>query len=179
MKPPAIQSLGRNAVEVLRRFMRRDDGAVPPQVPVDVHALRARLRAVHDRATPGFMSLRPVRAGDEIIDFEWDFASDAATRMLGFGPGSLVGRRLIEVLEGRAGRGEVFSQYRRVLEYGTAKAVYQMVEVDNAVDVVSHAALRLHDGVAVTLTNLSAVRREQELQLEIQARTLIATSSAD
>lgn len=170
--------LGRNALEVVTRLFRRDDDAPATQVPVDVKRLRARLKRAQESAVPGFMSLRPIRDGDQIIDFEWDFASAAATRMLGGGSNSLVGRRLIEVLQARPGRGEVFSQYRRVLEFGSAKPVYQMVEIDHAVDVISHAALRLHGGIAVTLTNLSAVRRERALQLEIQARALIAAASS-
>lgn len=175
MSPAAMQSLGRNAVARVTRFFRRDDEGPAPPVPVDVQGLRARLRAAQEMATPGFMSLRPVRHGGQIIDFEWDFASAAATRILG-GANSLIGKRLIEVFEGRAGRGEVFRQYRRVLEFGSATPVYQMVELNNAVDVISHVALRLHDGVAVTLTNLSAVRRERALQQEIQARVLITAS---
>ncbi len=178
MKTYAKQSLGRDAVEMVARLFRRDDDPPAPPVPIDVKRLRARLKVAQEMAIPGFMSLRPVRDGEQIVDFEWDFASVAATRMLVGGLNSLVGKRLVEVLEGRAGRGEVFSQYRRVLEFGSAKPVYQMVEVNNAVDVISHAALRLHDGIAVTLTNMSAVRRERALQLEIQARTLIATSRA-
>lgn len=176
MKSHAIQSLGRDAVEMVARLFRRDDDTPAPPVAVDVKRLRARLKVAQEMAVPGFMSLRPVRDGGEIVDFEWDFASVAATRMLGVGADGLTGKRLVEVFEGRAGRGEVFSQYRRVLEFGSAKAVYQMVEINNAVDVISHAALRLHDGVAVTLTNLSAARRERALQLEIQTRALIATS---
>lgn len=124
---------------------------------------------------PGFMSLRAVRDEAEIVDFEFEFASVNATRLLCGVATPLTGKRLVEVLAGHAGRADVFAQYRRVCEFGSAKVVHQMVEIDNAVDVVCHAALRLHDSVAVTLTNLSAVRRERALELEIDARSLIAT----
>lgn len=174
MTPAALQFLGRDAVDAVARLFGRIDDAPAAPAPVDVQGLRARLKAAQTMAMPGFMSLQPVRDGANIVDFEWDFASAAATRMLGLGTTGLAGKRLIEVFAGRPGRGEVFGQYWRVLEYGTAKAVHQMVETNNSVDVICHVALRLHDGVAVTLTNLSAVRRERALQLEIQARVLIA-----
>ena len=87
-------------------------------------------------------------------------------------------QRLVEVLAGRSGRGEIFNQYRRVVEFGAARAVQQRVELNNSVEVLRHAAVRLHDGVAVTLTNLSALRRELALRREIQARTLMVSPYA-
>jgi hypothetical protein len=147
----------------------------PADVPVDVKDLNARLWAAWLLAAPGFMTLHAVREGGHIVDFEWDFASLAATRLLHGGTGGLRGRRLVEVLAGHAGRGEVFNQYCRVVEFGAARAVRQMVEVDTSVDVIRHAAVHLRDGVAVSVTNLNAVRRERALRREIEARTEMAS----
>ena len=137
---------------------------------VDVHSLEHRLRTAQAQAQPGFMALRAVRSGLHIVDFEWQTASVAATCLMRGGGNSLLGRSLVEVLAGRAGRGEIFEQYRCVVEFGAARAVQQTVVINHSVDVLRHAAVRLHDGVAVTLTNLSAVRRSLGLQREIRAR---------
>lgn len=176
MTTSTLRSVGRNAVEAVTRLFRRDGDDARMAVPIDVTRLKAQLRAAQELAMPGFMSLRSVRNGAEVVDFEWEFASVAATRLLGGVATPLIGRRLVNVFAGRAGRAEVFAQYRRVIEFGSARAAHQMVESGPAVDMICHAALRLHDSVAVTLTNLSAVRRVRALELEIDARSLIAAS---
>ena len=88
----------------------------------------------------------------------------------------LRGRHLIDVLAGRAGRVAVFNQYCRVVEFGAARALRQALVVNGSVDVVRHGTVRLGDGVAVTLTNLSAVRREQALRQEIAARARMTST---
>ena len=138
---------------------------------VDVQSLQTRLWAARAQAQPGFMVLHAVRDGNDIVDFEWDNASAVATRLLAGSTASLPGQRLVEVMGGHAGRGDVFNQYRQVVERGAARAVQQRIKINHSVDVVRHAAVRFHDGVAVTLTNLSALRRELALRHEIQART--------
>lgn len=137
---------------------------------IDVQDLEVRLQAAHALAQPGFMTLRAVREGGEIVDFEWTSASVAATRLLAGTATDLSGKHLVELLAGCAGRGEVFNQYCRVVELGAARAVRQRVEINRSVNVLRHAAVRVHDGVAVTLTNLSALRREFALRREINAR---------
>ena len=174
MTNSTLQAVGRNAVEAVTRLFRREGDDAGVAVPIDVTRLKAQLRTAQELAMPGFMSLRPVRNGAEVVDFEWEFASVAATRLLGGVTAPLIGRRLVEAFAGRAGRAEVFAQYRRVIEIGSARAVHQMVESGPAVDMICHAALCLHDSVAVTLTNLSAVRRVRALELEIDARSLMA-----
>jgi hypothetical protein len=146
----------------------------PADVPVDVMNLNERLWAAWSLAAPGFMTLHAVREGAHIVDFEWDFACAAAMRMLHAGSGGLRGKRLAEVLADQGGCDEVLDQYRRVVEFGEAKAARLTVDVNPSADVIRHAAVHLRDGVAVTLTNLSAVRRELALRREIEARTEMA-----
>lgn len=146
--------------------------------PVDVQSLELRLRAAQALARPGFMVLHAVRDGAQIVDFECDSASLAATRLMLGGDRGLVGGRLVEILAGRPGRGAIFEQYRRVVEFGAARAMQQSVERNHRIDVLRHAAVRLRDGVAVRLTNLSAVRREIALRREIHARALMVSSRA-
>ncbi len=178
MNLSVLQRLGRNAVHASSILFWQDSRAGEDDVPVDVRSLHARLLAAQDLATPGFMTLRAVRRGHNVDDFEWEFASHAAARMLCGDVIGLRGQRLVEVMRGHAGRGEVFNQYRRVVEFGSAKAVWQMFQVNNAVDVLRHAAVRLGDGVAVILTNVTAVRRELALRREIAAREAMVAAHA-
>ena len=90
----------------------------------------------------------------------------------------MVGQRLLGVLGGHLGHRVVFDQYRRVVEYGAAEAIKEVHVVNGVNDVYRHGAVRLGDGVAVTLTNLSAVRRAQALQLDFSARSALTTNNA-
>ena len=166
-----LQRLGRSAFDASSfLFGPAADDSV---VPVDVRDLEERLHAAQALATPGFMTLHAVREGPEIVDFEWDSVSVVASRLLRGTAASVLGRRLVEVLAGQPRRGDIFNQYRRVVEFGAAQALQQPVELNASVVLLRHAAVRLHDGVAVTLTNLSALRRELALRREIHARSLM------
>lgn len=173
-----LQRLGRSAFDASPFLFGPAVDDTLRDTSIDVRGLEGRLRLAQAQAQPGFMTLHAVREGRHIIDFEWDNASVVATRLLRGTAGSLLGERLVEVLAGQAGRGEVFNQYRRVVEFGTARAVQQRIELKHSVDILRHAAVRLHDGVAVTLTNLSAARREVTLRREIQARASMPSSRA-
>jgi hypothetical protein len=147
--------------------------AVPPSTPpIDVRCLQARWHAEYVHAATGFMALRAVRQDGCVVDFEVDIASTEAVDLLRGGTPGVLGPRLQQVLAGHAERLDVFDQYRRVLEVGAATANHR-VEAPNAGDVLCHAAVRLSDGVAVRLTNVSALRRLSELQCEIASRALI------
>ena len=115
------------------------------------------------------MTLQAVRHRGRIVDFVWVFASAAAARLLGRNALDLVGHRLLGVLGGHLGHLAVFDQYRCVVEHGAAEAIRQMHVVNGDNDIYRHGAVRLGDGVAVTLTNLSAVRRAHPLRLEVNA----------
>ena len=178
MRLNSLQRLGLRSLGLSSILFARPSPDASIGMPVDVHRLERRLAAAHELATPGFMTLHAVRSGRHVVDFDWDFASLAAARLLCGDLADLRGWHLIEVLAGRAGRGAVFNQYCRVVEFGAARALRQTVAVNDSVDVVRHGAVRLGDGVAVTLTNLSAIRREQALRREIAARAAMASARA-
>ena len=165
-----------NASALLQR-PRFDDSAA--DLAVDVRSLSTQLYKARALSAPGFMTLHAVRSRNQIVDFEWDSASVAADWWLTNGPTGLVGKRLVAVLAGRAGRGEIFSQYWRAVEFGGARAVCQNIEFRGALVVLRHAPVRLNDGVAVTLTNLTAVRREIALEREISARMAMSATHDD
>ncbi|HEY2979469.1 MAG TPA: hypothetical protein VGJ35_16015, partial [Burkholderiaceae bacterium] len=122
--------------------------------PLD--SLEWRLLDAQQFLRPGFMTLTAVRRGGLIVDFCWTFASTWAGRMLGHHALALQGKRLRDVLAGASGRETVFGQYRCVVELGAAQATLQVHRTRSARDTIRHGAVRLRDGVAVTLINVSA-----------------------
>jgi hypothetical protein len=173
MNLSVFQRLGRNAFHASSLLFGMDSGPAT-EPPVDVRSLEQRLREVQGQVAPGFMALHAVRHGPDIVDFEWEFADPAASRLMNGGTNGLVGKRLVEVLANRPGRVEVFNQYRRVVEFGASKAVRHWIDLNASPAILRHAAVHLHDGVAVILTNLSAVRRELALRREIETRAAMA-----
>jgi len=129
-----------------------------------------RLLAARRLARPGFMSLRAVRDGKGLRDFVWDFVDDDAARLLGLGASDLRGLRLRDVLVEPQSCAAVFGQYRGVVEHGTAAATRHAHVVNGLHDTYRHGAVRLNDGVAVSLTNVSAVKRARALQAEFRQR---------
>lgn len=148
-----------------------------------LQTLERRLGAALRLVRPGFMTLRAVRHGGLIVDFMWIFASAGAGRMLDHEAIDLYGKRLLDVLADKPGREAVFEQYRCVVEKGAAMATMQLHQVHGAYDTIRHdtirhGAVRLDDGVAVTLINVSAVRLAGELRLALQAQQTMTAAHA-
>ena len=166
-----------NANSRFGRFLAR-----PPSVwgtedpPLDT--LEWRLLDAQQFLLPGFMTLTAMRRGGGVVDFCWTFASSWAGRMLGHHALGLQGKRLRNVLAGNPGRETVFEQYRRAVELGASRATLQVHWTRGAQDTIRHGAVRLGDGVAVTLINVSAARRAQELSLALQAQRAMAVPHA-
>jgi hypothetical protein len=137
-----------------------------------------RLLAAQEKAIPGFMTLHALRDGEHIVDFVWDFASAPAARLLGYKALDLGGKRLLEVFAGELAHPAVFEHYRRVAESGTSEAIQEVHVVDGSADTFRHCAVRLGNGVAVTLTNLSAVGRVHALRLEVSTLRAMSLSFA-
>jgi hypothetical protein len=156
----------------LQALALRSTRAEPPPA-IDVRRLRERWQAAQALAATGFMALHAVRERGHVVDFELDRASAAALRLLHGDEPSLLGRRLAHLLAGHDGGSAVFDHYRRVVEDGAARAAHHRAAAPASQDVLRHAAVRLSDGVAVRLTNVSALRRLSELQREIESRALI------
>ena len=140
---------------------------IPAPSPATVEVVRTttverwRLLASEAAAAPGFMTLRAVREGGVVVDFVWDFASASAARLLRRTVGELVGQRLLDELHDFQCQALVFEQYRGVLERNASDAADHVHLVNGVEDLHRHAAVHLGDGVAVTLSNLSAAVRAQ------------------
>jgi hypothetical protein len=134
----------------------------------DPHTLEVELRAALELARPGFMTLSATRQGERIVDFVWSFVSTAAGRILGRNALDLYGKRLCVELAGQDGCAALFEQYRRVVLEGSASAT-QMHQTRGR-DIYRHGAVRVGDGVAVTLINVSAAHRARALGLALHAQ---------
>ena len=117
-----------------------------------------------DMARPGFMTLRAVRRRGLIVDFVWDVACPVATRLLNHPGTDLRGHSLLRELADEPCCAAVFARYRCVVQNGSAQAMHHQTLVNGHVDTCRHGAVRWHDGVAVTLTNLQAIGRLQTLR---------------
>jgi PAS fold len=135
----------------------------------DLYTLESELRAALELGQPGFMTLSAMRHGGRIADFVWTFASTVAGRILGRNALDLYGKRLRVELAGEDGREALFDQYRRVVEQGAASAT-QVHQIHGRHDTYRHGAVRVGDGVAVTLINVSAAHRAHALGLALHAQ---------
>lgn len=140
-------------------------------------SLKWQLLAAEELARPGLMRLQALRRGDVTVDFAWDVVDVRAGRMLQHPVGELVGRRLLEVLAGQHGHRSIFEHYRRVFESGVAEAALQLHIDHGREDMVRHAALRLGDGIAVTLQNVSAARRAQAVHSALSSSSQAASAT--
>ena len=140
--------------------------------------LQCRLLEAQSLARPGFMTLRAVRDGTRIVDFCWTFVSAAAGRMLGRNAIDLYGKRLLDVLGEHPGREAMFEQYRRVVDVGAAGATQQVHPAHGVRDNIRHGAVRVGDGVAVTLINVGAARRAHALSLAVKAQQALTEAHA-
>ena len=124
-------------------------------------------RPVRARATAGTMRLRAVRDRGRVVDFTWEAVDPAAAKLLRCQPPDLLAKGLSETVSGGPlGHPALIDRYRRVLEHGNAQSFAQVHQIDGHQDVVLHRVVRMADGVAVTLTNLSADRRKLAWRLE-------------
>jgi hypothetical protein len=134
----------------------------------DLYTLESELRAALELAQPGFMTLSAMRDDERIADFFWTFVSTTAGRILGRNALDLYGKRLrVELAED--GCEALFEQYRRVVEQGAASAT-QVRQIRGRHDTYRHGAVRVGDGVAVTLINVSAAHRAHALGLALHAQ---------
>jgi hypothetical protein len=170
MPTPAAQSAtpfanGRASARPLA-FSRPD--IVATELEASLRYCWWQLLCAQDLAKPGFMTLCAIRHGGEIVDFEWDYVNCAAARMFLGARDRMVGQRLLDSLPGRERLSAVFAHYCRVADGSTFEPLQHEHLIDGTDSVIRHAAIRLGDGVAVTLSNPTAVTRVDALRVELE-----------
>ncbi len=136
--------------------------AIPPLFPAIVRS------TARNSAS---MRLAAVRVRGCIVDFRWEYANAMAGRLMQTHPLQLIGKALRDV-GGPLGHPALIDRYRRVVEHGNPQSFEQVHAIGGGQDLVLHRIVRSGDGVLVCLTNLSAQRRQQLLELAARpART--------
>jgi hypothetical protein len=163
MKTQFVQVKGLGAWYVAASELGRDRLGSDGSLRVEPKRERA-LRAVHKPPTSGLMTLLAVCAGagtnSEIVDFEWAYVSPLAARLLDGEPRTLIGHRLLSVIDEQHERSALFDYYCNVIAHGACEPVAHAHEVDGCPRMLRHSALRLGEGVLVTLSDVTDTERE-------------------
>jgi PAS domain-containing protein len=115
----------------------------------------------------GKMRLNALLERGRVVDFIWVFANDAAARLVRCDPQFLLGKGLREIVAGSLAHPALIERYRRVFELGGTQFFEQVHVVDGRQDIVIHRVQRVSEGVEITLTNRSAVRRSRAASREL------------
>jgi hypothetical protein len=124
----------------------------------------AAAREARQRAA-AVLSLVAVRERGRIVDFIWQHASPAASRLLRVGSNQPNGKSLRQLGASTLSHLALIERYRRVIEEDNERSFSQVHLVKGRQDVVIHRVSCSGDTVTVTLTNLSADRRAQARRL--------------
>jgi two-component sensor histidine kinase/PAS domain-containing protein len=135
-------------------------------------------RAVQDISTEGIVVYRAVQDGfGRVVDFEYRYANPAACAIMRGRPEDVVGARLLERLPEAREHPHLFSRYTEVFTSGeTSEAEYELGE-----RWFHSRVARLDDGVVVTVRDVSARRRADDVQklllqeLNHRVKNLLAT----
>ncbi len=121
-----------------------------------------RFKAVQEASPDGFVVLDAVRDDSgAVIDFRWNYANEAAGRLVGRTRDFLLGRRLLEVHPGHAPAG-LFDRYVRVLTEGIPWVSEIKYQYDGLNLMARLAVARVGDGLAISIVDLSARLRAEE-----------------
>jgi len=137
-------------------FLRADMSA--PSSSTDADLL---FKAVHDISTEGLVVYRAVlNRTRDVVDFEYRYANPAACSIMKGEPESVVGARLLERLPEAREHPQLFPRYARVFLSGeTSEAEYEL-----GGRWFHSRVAKLDDGIVVTVRDVSARRRADEVQ---------------
>ncbi len=136
-----------------------------------------RFRAAQELSLDAFIILHALRDTEgEIIDFEGDYANPKASEIMGYPIDELVGHRLSHRLPGYKSSSDLFERYAQVTETGIPHDIELEYKADGIRGWFRNVAVKLGDGVAVSFSNITDRKlQEQErlhlLELEREARS--------
>ena len=108
----------------------------------------------------------------------WEYISVAAVPLLPCRAWQLLGRCMSEGRAGAFDHPVLIERYRRIVEHGAPRSFEQVHLVQGRQDLVLHQVVRLGDGVAVTLINLSAALRVRSSWRSGHARAFMTLCQA-
>ena len=142
-----------------------------------LRASEARYRAVQDTSIDGFMVLESVRNADnQIVDFRWLHANQAAERILRKPHAWFRGRRLLEEMPANREEG-LFDGYVRVVETGESWTHEFSYDHDGVTAFLRLIAAKTEEGFAVSFADLSGRRRIEQLVRE-RERQFVSLANA-
>ena len=134
---------------------------------------------IQEQSVDGVMVLKSVHGLDEtIVDFQWTYVNEAATRIIGRPREWFVGRRLLEEMPGNRVDG-LFDAYVRVVETGE-RWTHELSYAHDGLDIVIRlVALKVDNGFAVSFADLSERRRAEALIARSEQRFRAAVSAVN
>ncbi|MGL5195016.1 MAG: PAS domain-containing protein [Chroococcales cyanobacterium] len=135
-----------------------------------------RFRVAQELSLDAFTILHAIRNyTGEIIDFQWDYANPKAAELLGYAIEELVGHRLSDRLPNQI-NSDLFQRYVQVVETGIPHDIELEYKADGILGWFRNMAVKLDDGVAISFSNITDRKlQEQErlhlLELEREARS--------
>jgi PAS domain S-box-containing protein len=146
----------------------------------ELRATEERLRIAQELSLDGFMILRSIRDhAARIVDFEIEYANPRAGRILGHPPDALVGRRLLAILPELLHRRDIFERFVHVAETGEPHDLELHFDADGIRGWFRAMTVRLGDGIAISLSDITERKRVEEEQRFLSDATALLSSSLD
>ncbi len=130
--------------------------------------LKNLLEGLLDSSLSGVMAFRSIRdEKNEIIDFEWLLINQSAEKILGKKNSDLKGKRLLEEMPKNREDG-MFELYLRVVETSDPMSHEHFYGHGNMKTWFQSVAVKLNDGFAVTITNITDRKKAEFLHFQAQ-----------
>lgn len=130
--------------------------------------LKNLLEGLLDSSLSGVMAFRSVRnESNDLIDFEWLLINQSAEKMLGRKNSDLKGKRLLVEMPRNREDG-LFDLYARVVESGEPMSHEHYYGHGNLKTWYQTVAVKLNDGFAVTITNITDRKKAEFLHFHAQ-----------
>jgi PAS domain S-box-containing protein len=142
-------------------------------------AAARRIRAAEDLALDGFGILEAVRDRRQaIVDLRWLYANPAMQTLLQRGE-DLAGGRLLEQLPGHRGHPDLFPSYVEVIQTGQPKEAELFYEADGIRAWLRIAAVKLDDGIALSLRDITGDKEHATALQESEERFRLLADAVD
>jgi PAS domain S-box-containing protein len=139
-----------------------------------------RFRAAEELGLDGFGILEAVRDRQRaIVDFRWAYANPAMLKLLRVDRTDLVGYRLLERLPGQRSHPALFPSYVQVVETGRPSSAEAFYDADGIRAWFRVNAVRLEDGIALSLRDVTERREREAARQESEERFRLLADAVD
>ncbi len=125
------------------------------------------LHSILQGSFSGIMAFKSIRnENDDIVDFEWTFVNQLASKLVGIPSDELVGSRLLDLLPGNKEAG-LFDRYKEVVESRKMVTFEQFYPGEEINKWFKISAVHLEDGFTVNFQDISDLK---EAMIESESR---------